>query len=64
MTQNGANLTRVSCPGIRKAIDRFADGYRDPRTGRFTAISSAYDFVGVKAFLAAPSQVAQSEVRP
>ena len=64
MTQNGANLTRVSCPGVRKAIDRLADGYRDPRTGRFTAISSAYDFVGVKAFLAAPSQVAQSEVRP
>ncbi len=64
MTQNGANLTKVSCPGVRKAIDRLADGYRDPRTGRFTAISSAYDFIGVKAFLATPDQVAQTEALP
>ena len=64
MTQNGANLTKVSCPGVRKAIDRLADGYRDPRTGRFTAISSAYDFIGVKAFLATPNQVAQTEALP
>lgn len=52
MTQNGANLSRVSCPGVRQAIDRFADGYRDPRTGRFTAISSALSFQGVQAFVA------------
>lgn len=64
MTQNGANLTKVSCPGVRQAIDRLADGYRDPRTGRFTAISSAYDFIGVKAFLATPDQVAQTEALP
>lgn len=64
MTQNGANLTHVSCPGVRRAIDRFADGYRDPRTGRFTAISSAYDFFGVRAFLAKPDQVAQRETLP
>lgn len=64
MTQNGANLTRVSCPGVRKAIDHFADGYRDARTGRFTAISSAHDFVGVRAFLAKPDQVAQRETLP
>lgn len=64
MTQNGANLTRISCPGIRKAIDRLADGYRDPRTGRFTAISSAHDFVGVRAFLVTPNQVAQKEALP
>lgn len=52
MTQNGANLTGVSCPGVYQAIHRLADGYRDPRTGRFTAISSAYNFVGVRAFVA------------
>lgn len=61
MTQNGANLSRVSCPGVRLAIDRFADGYRDPKSGRYSAISSAYDFVGVRAFLVAPQQVAQAE---
>ncbi len=61
MTQNGANLSHVSCPGVRRAIDRFADGYRDPSTGKFTAISSAYSFVGVRAFLAKPDQIAQNE---
>lgn len=60
MTQNGANLSRVSCPGVRAAIDRLADGYRDPRTGRFTAISSAYDFVGVRAFLTPPDDGAKT----
>jgi hypothetical protein len=51
MTQNGANLTGVNCPGVRQAIDRLADGYRDPKTGRFTAISSAHNFHGVRAFV-------------
>lgn len=63
MTQNGANLSQVSCPGIRKAIDRLADGYRDPKTGRYSAISSAYDFIGVRAFLAMPQQTASAERR-
>jgi hypothetical protein len=51
MTQNGANLTGVSCPGVRQAIDKLADGYRDPKSGRFTAISSAFNFHGVRAFV-------------
>ena len=51
MTQNGANLSQLSCPGVRQAIDRLADGYRDPRTGKYTAISSAYNFFGVHAFV-------------
>lgn len=51
MTVNGANLSRVSCPGVRQAIDKLADGYRDPRNGRFTAISSALGFFGVAAFV-------------
>jgi len=59
MTQNGANLTSVSCPGVYRALHRFADGYRDPRTGRYTAISSAYGFTGVRAFVAnAPAEFA------
>ncbi len=51
MTQNGANLTGVSCPGVYQAVNRLADGYRDPKTGRHTAISTAYNFVGVRAFV-------------
>lgn len=53
MTQNGANLTGVSCPGVYQAVNRLADGYRDAKTGRYTAISSAYNFVGVRAFVIA-----------
>lgn len=55
MTVNGANLSRLSCPGVRLAIDKLADGYRDPKTGRFTAISSALGFFGVAAFINDPS---------
>jgi len=51
MTLNGANFSGVSCPGVRRAIDRLADGYRDRKTGRFTAISSAMNFFGVPAFI-------------
>lgn len=54
-TQNGANLTGMSCPGVYQAIHRLADGYRDPKTGRFNAISSAHNFVGVRAFIAPPA---------
>lgn len=61
MTQNGAILSQISCPGIRTAIDRFADGYRDKKTGRYTAISSAQGFYGVRAFVAPPQQTAQVE---
>ena len=60
-TMNGANLSGVSCPGVRLAIDRLADGYRDPNTGRNSAISSAYGFYGVRAFVAPRQQVAQTE---
>lgn len=62
MTEDGADNVGVSCPAIRQAIDRFADGYPDPRTGKFTAISSAMKFHAVPAFVidrAAP--IANSE---
>ena len=51
MTQNGANLSGLSCPGVRQAIDRLADGYRNPRTRRYTAISSTVGFFAVPAFI-------------
>jgi hypothetical protein len=49
-TVNGADQTQISCPGLRAAVDRYADGVRDPRTGRYTAISTALSFVGVPAY--------------
>jgi len=51
MTQDGADNVGMSCVAIRLAIDKFADGFRDPRTGRFTAISSAMKFRAVPAFV-------------
>ena len=51
MTEDGADNVGVSCVGIRHAIDKYADGYRDPKTGRFTAISSAMNFHGIAAYV-------------
>lgn len=65
MTQNGADLSGVSCPGVRQAIDRLADGFKDRRTGRYTAISSAYQFFGVPAFVIPDSRaIAARAPRP
>ena len=61
MTQNGANLTGVSCPGVKRAIDRLADGYKDKKTGRYTAISSAFNFYGVRAFIVQPKEARRSQ---
>lgn len=58
-TQVGANLTRMSCPALIKAVRRYADAFPDPKTGRNTAISSALRFKGVPAFLIKPQQGAQ-----
>lgn len=54
-TQTSANVTGYSCPTVHQAVNRMADGYRDPQSGRFTAISSSFKFVGVRAFLVAGS---------
>lgn len=51
MTQDGSDQVGLSCVGVRQAIDKYADGYRDPKTGRFTAISSAMSFHAVPAFV-------------
>ena len=58
MTQDGANVSGISCPGYRDALDSFADGFRDPATGRFTAISSEMSFFGVPAFAVEESRMA------
>ena len=57
-TQVGANLTRMSCPALIKAVRRYADAYPDPKTRRNSAISSALRFKGVPVFLIKPQQVA------
>lgn len=56
MSQAGANVNGISCPGLRRALDQVADGYLDPKTKTFTAISAAMKFVGVRAFAIQPEQ--------
>ena len=51
MTQPGADVGGISCPGVHDAIGKFADGYPDPKTGRNTALSAALGFFGVPAFV-------------
>ena len=56
-TQATADVSKLSCPATINAIKAKADGYRDPRTKRFTAISSAFNFRGVPAYLIHPQAV-------
>jgi len=63
MTEDGADNVGISCAAVRLAIDRFADGFPDPRTGQFTAISSAMKFHAVPAFVIdRPTQTASSDI--
>lgn len=39
------------CPAVYEAINRLADGYPDPETGKCTAISTAYRIEAAPAFL-------------
>ena len=56
-----------TCVGVYKALHAMADGYPDPKTGKCTAISSAYAFSAVPAFVIHPKdgetapQVAQAD---
>lgn len=53
-SQVAADFSATSCPAMISALHSLADGARDPRTGRFTAISSAYKFSAVPVFLIHP----------
>jgi len=53
-SQAAADFSATSCPAMVSAIHSLADGGRDPRTGRFTAISSAFKFSAVPVFLIHP----------
>jgi hypothetical protein len=54
------------CPAMYNALKRMADGLKDPVTGEYNGISSAYDIEGVPAFIP-PKQlqalVTQTDVR-
>jgi hypothetical protein len=44
-------LSKMDCAGYYYALQRFADGVPDPKTGQCTAISTAFKIDAVRAFL-------------
>jgi hypothetical protein len=46
-----ASYGQMSIPSISRALQRLADGYPDPATGKNTAISTALDVKFVQAFI-------------
>jgi hypothetical protein len=46
----------ANCPAIYVAAHELADGYPDPKTGKCTALSSAFNFAVVSAFIVHPGQ--------
>lgn len=54
-TQYYSAASDFSCPDIYEAIHRLADGYPDPKTGKCTAISSAFKVEAVSAFVIHPT---------
>ena len=49
-----------SCPASWKALQDYADGYPDPKTGRCTAISTALEVAAVPAFVIHPRESAKT----
>ena len=45
------NTIGFQAPGMYNAVRRAADGLKDPVTGEFTGISSAYEMEGIPAFI-------------
>jgi hypothetical protein len=60
-----ASTAISNCPSIYVAAHELADGYPDPQTGKCTALSSAYNFKAVAAFIIRPKASEQTAaVRP
>ena len=53
-TVDGSVVGGYTCPGIYGAMHRLADGYPDPKTGKCTAISGAWEIKAVPAFVIHP----------
>lgn len=57
MSSDYENTIGFKAPGMYNAVRRAADGLKDPFTGDFNGISSAYEMVGVPAFIPSEQQV-------
>ena len=52
-------VANASPPSVYAALHRLADGYKDPATGKCTAISAVYDMEFVRAFIVHRNAVAE-----
>lgn len=49
--QHNAHVGEYNCPSLYRAAQELADGFPDPKTGQCTALSSAFRFEAVAAFI-------------
>jgi hypothetical protein len=52
----GSDIGRYSPASLYRAAHKYADGYPDPKTGKATAISTAYNITAVRALIVHPNQ--------
>jgi hypothetical protein len=52
--QESAEMIGYDCPTFAQAVKRFADGFKDPKTGQCTALSTAFDIKAIPAFVIHP----------
>ena len=54
-----ATIHGDSCPALYDAFNKYADGYPDPKTGKCTHISSAFDLTAFPAFVVKPHELSK-----
>ena len=52
--QESAEMIGYDCPTFSQAVRRYADGFKDPKTGQCTAISTAFSITAIPAFVIHP----------
>jgi hypothetical protein len=52
--QASAEMIGYDCPTFSQAVRRFADGFKDPKTGQCTALSTAFNIEAIPAFVIHP----------
>ncbi len=52
--QASAEMIGYDCPTFSQAIRRYADGFKDPKTGQCTALSTAFNIEAIPAFVIHP----------
>ncbi|HTJ64357.1 MAG TPA: hypothetical protein VL899_11150 [Alphaproteobacteria bacterium] len=52
--QESAEMIGYDCPTFAQAVRRFADGFKDPKTGQCTALSTAFNIEAIPAFVIHP----------